>query len=105
MLYQTVKNFATFFVGTCGKLLFYGAETHKIVLLYMYAMDPELKQILSEMSAKIDATYKSAEKTRKYIWWTMVITITVIVLPLLLMPFAFSSMMSSYSTILNVVPH
>jgi len=65
-------------------------------------IDPELQQALDALSGKIDATYQAAEKTRKYIWWTMIITIAVIVIPMLLLPFAFSSLMSYYSTAVSL---
>lgn len=38
---------------------------------------------LEEHEAKIDAIYKSTEKTRKYILWHLIINIIVIVLPLI----------------------
>ena len=65
-------------------------------------IDPELKDVLDVLSQKVDATYVSAEKTRKYIWWTMVITIGVIVIPLFFLPFALSSLMSTYSSALGM---
>ena len=64
-------------------------------------IDPELKSELDRLEAKMDATYASAEKTRKYIFWSMVGGVAVIVLPLLFLPFAVSSLMSSYSAALN----
>ncbi len=64
-------------------------------------MDPELEKRLAALEQKIDATYRSAEKTRKYIWWTVVITLALMILPLLFLPFAVSSLLSTYSTALN----
>jgi len=53
-------------------------------------MEPELFKKLEELAssankheAKIDAIYKSTEKTRKYILWHLIINIVVIVLPLI----------------------
>lgn len=62
-------------------------------------IDPEIKQALDEMSAKTDATYKAVEKIRKYLFWTMIITVAVIVIPLMFLPSALSSLMSSYSSV------
>jgi len=44
----------------------------------------ELKLI--ELEGKIDATFASVEKMRKYMLWTALITVAVIVIPLLLLP-------------------
>lgn len=60
-------------------------------------MDPELKTRLDAIEQKIDAAYRSAEKTRKYILWTVIVTVALIVIPLVLLPFAANSLLSSYS--------
>ncbi|MBP6855573.1 MAG: hypothetical protein KBC26_01185 [Candidatus Pacebacteria bacterium] len=58
-------------------------------------MDQELRDKLTTLEQKIDATLTSAEKTRKYFLWTLIITVVVIVLPLvgiaLLLPMLLSS--------------
>jgi len=64
-------------------------------------LDPELKQELQALNAKIDAAFQSAEKTRKYFLWTLVITVVVIIVPLFILPFAAGSLLSSYSTALS----
>ena len=64
-------------------------------------MDPELKTRLDSIEAKVDAAYASAEKTRKYILWTVIGTVALIVIPLFFLPFAIGSLLSSYSTALN----
>ena len=64
-------------------------------------IDPELKAQLDALSVKLDATFKSAEKTRKYIFWTIVASAALIVIPLLILPFAAGSLISSYSSALN----
>jgi hypothetical protein len=46
-------------------------------------MEPELAKKIDELEKKIDAVYKSAEKTRKYFMWTLIISIVVIVLPMI----------------------
>jgi hypothetical protein len=64
-------------------------------------IDPDLDVRLKVLEQKIDATYNAAEKTRKYLWWTLVITAAVILLPLLFLPYAVNSLLSTYSTALN----
>lgn len=64
-------------------------------------IEPELKAEIEVLNAKIDATYISAEKTRKYFLWTMVITIGVIALPLIALPFIVQSVFSAYSAALG----
>lgn len=46
-------------------------------------MDPELSQKLVEQEKKLDAIYKSTEKTRRYFLWTLIISVAFIVLPLI----------------------
>ena len=43
----------------------------------------EILQKLTELEAKIDAVYKSAEKTRKYFLWTVIASVVLFVLPLI----------------------
>ncbi len=65
-------------------------------------IDPELKAEFDEIKAKIDATFRSAEKTRKYIFWTAVVTAALVIIPLLVLPFVASSLFSTYSSALNL---
>ena len=46
-------------------------------------MEHDLEQRLTQLEQKIDATYTAANKTRKYMFWTFVISVVVIVLPLI----------------------
>lgn len=50
---------------------------------------------LVEIERKIDATYASAEKTRKIMLWTGIITAAVIVIPLFLIPLFIPSFLAS----------
>jgi 1,4-dihydroxy-2-naphthoate octaprenyltransferase len=45
-------------------------------------MEQEILKKLQELEQKINAVYISAEKTRKYFLWTLIISVVVIVLPL-----------------------
>jgi hypothetical protein len=59
-------------------------------------MDPETKQALAALEAKLDAIYVSTEKTRKYFLWTMYITIALVVLPVIGLMFAIPAFMTNY---------
>lgn len=50
-------------------------------------MEPELSEKIDDIERKIDAVYKSVEKTRKYFRLTLIISIVVIVLPLIALIF------------------
>ena len=58
-----------------------------------------MQEKLEVLEKKIDAVYVSVERVRKYFFWTGVITLAVIVLPLLALPFAISQFMSSYANL------
>ncbi len=66
-------------------------------------MDQELKNKIEEQSIKIDAIYKSVEKTRKYFIVIIWITVIAVVLPLVGLFFAIPSFLSTYSDINNLV--
>ncbi len=46
-------------------------------------MEQDIEKRLAEIEQKIDAVYKSVEKTRKYFLWTLIITVILFVLPLI----------------------
>jgi len=62
-------------------------------------MDQELKNKLEEQSIKIDAIYKSVEKTRKYFLMIIWITVIAVVVPMIGLFFAIPSFLSTYSDI------
>jgi hypothetical protein len=59
-------------------------------------MDQELTQRLERLEAKVDATYASAEKMRKYFLWTLIISVVVFIVPLIGLVFALPAFMSNY---------
>lgn len=61
-------------------------------------MDPTLESRLAELEAKIDAVYISAEKTRKYIMWTGIVSAALFILPLIGLLFAIPSFLSGYTS-------
>jgi hypothetical protein len=64
-------------------------------------IDPELEAKLEEISTKAVLAYQAAEKVRKYLVWTAVITVVLVVLPLIGLVFAIPFFINSYTTTLN----
>ena len=63
--------------------------------------EQDISMLLERLEQKVDSIYKSVEKTRKYFLWTLIITLVLLILPLFFLPFAFNSLLSSYSSALN----
>lgn len=67
-------------------------------------MEQEIIKKLEEQEGKIDAIYRSVEKTRKYFLWTLIITVVALVLPLIaaafVVPWAFETIISAYGGLL-----
>jgi hypothetical protein len=59
-------------------------------------MDIEIQKKLEEQGIKIDAIYKSVEKTRKYFRMILWITLFAIVLPIIGLAFAIPSFLNNY---------
>ena len=66
-------------------------------------MQPDLEKRIGELEKKMDAIYVSVEKTRKYLLWTAIITIAIIVLPLIGLVFVIPSFLSSYTTAIDTL--
>jgi hypothetical protein len=64
-------------------------------------IDPELSARLDTIEAKAEKAAVAAEKVRKYLFWTGVITIILFVLPLIGLAFAIPSFIGSYTSTLN----
>lgn len=64
-------------------------------------MEQDANKKLAELEEKIEKIYVSVEKTRKYFFWTMVITVAVVVLPLIGMIFVLPSFISNYTSNLS----
>ncbi len=53
-------------------------------------MDTDSRSIEERLAAiekKVDDTYRSSEKMRKYFLWTLIVTLVLVVLPLFILPF------------------
>ena len=59
-------------------------------------MDSEAQKRLDAIKTKVDAIFVSTEKTRKYFFWTMVITVVVVVLPAIGLLFAIPAFLTNY---------
>jgi t-SNARE complex subunit (syntaxin) len=67
-------------------------------------MDQDLQNLqkkVEEQGVKIDAIFKSVEKTRKYFLIITWITILAIVLPMIGLVFAIPSFLSNYTSVLG----
>lgn len=58
-------------------------------------MDEDTRQKIIRIEERVDAIFVSVEKTRKYIFWSMMGTIILFVLPLIAMLFILPSLISS----------
>jgi len=64
-------------------------------------IDPELAAKLDEIAAKADAAYQAAETVRKYLFWTGVVTVAFVVLPIIGLMLVIPSFIASYSATLG----
>ena len=62
-------------------------------------MDSDIIKKLEENSAKLDAIYRSAEKTRKYILWTAIVSLALFILPMIGLLFAIPSYLKTISAV------
>ena len=58
-------------------------------------MEQDILKKLEAQEQKIDAIFKSVERTRKYFLWTLVISIVVIVVPLIGIVFLLPTLLNS----------
>jgi CHASE3 domain sensor protein len=58
-------------------------------------MDEDIKNRLGEIEKKLDTLFSSAERTRKYFLWTLIITVIVIILPLIALVFVVPQFLST----------
>ncbi len=59
-------------------------------------MEQDILKKLAEQQEKINKIYVSVEKTRKYLLWTMIISIALIVIPAIGLVFAIPSFLNNY---------
>lgn len=61
----------------------------------------EVLKKLEDHDKKLDAIFRSAEKTRRYFLWTLIITLGVFVIPLIGLLFIIPKFISIYTNSLN----
>jgi type II secretory pathway component PulF len=64
-------------------------------------IDPELAARLTEIQSLAEKAYHAAESTRKYLFWTSVVTVVLFVLPLIGLAFVAPQFLSSYTNSLS----
>lgn len=65
-------------------------------------MDLKMQEQLNEQEVKIELILKSVKKIETYMKWTFWVTMAVVVLPLVLIMFAIPTIISSFSSLLNI---
>ena len=65
-------------------------------------MENEILDKLNEQDKKIDAIYKSVEKTRTYLKWTFYLTLIFFILPLIAIMVILPSLMRSITNMYNI---
>jgi len=64
-------------------------------------MENDIQTKIAELEKKVDAVYESVEKMRKYMMWTGLVTLGLIVLPLIALAFIIPSLIDTYTTALS----
>lgn len=64
-------------------------------------MDQEIQKKLTEQEVKLEAIYRSVEKTRKYFLVIIWVTVIGFVLPLIALAFVLPSFLSNYTQALG----
>lgn len=59
----------------------------------------DVRDRLGRIEEKLDATFRSAEQTRKYFLWTLIGTLAFFVLPLMGLLFAIPSFFATYNAL------
>ncbi len=58
----------------------------------------DLAKKIAEQDTKLDAIYKSVERTRKYFLWVIIITVAVTLIPAIGLIFVVPKVISTYTT-------
>lgn len=65
-------------------------------------LDQETSEALKKFEEKIDRVYDSVERTRKYMLWSLIMQVAVVLLPLVVLMLAVPFILSSLSNISNL---
>ena len=66
-------------------------------------MEEDVLKKLAELETKVDAVYKSAEKTRKYFLWTIIGSVVLFLLPLVGLIFIIPQFLSALGPNLDLL--
>ena len=62
-------------------------------------MEPQqldrIEKKLIEVEEKVNSVYRSSERMRKYFLWTLIITLVLVIVPLLILPFVIPAFLQS----------
>ena len=83
-------------------VLFRTVKIKSFSMLCYFYMEQNTQQSHISLEEKIDAIYRSVEKTRKYFLITMWITVILFVLPLIGLLFVIPAFIRSYSSLLGI---
>jgi hypothetical protein len=64
-------------------------------------IDPELLARLDALEVKVDKAYRASETVRKYLFWTGIVSIALVVLPMIGLVFAIPSFIGNYTSTLK----
>ena len=64
-------------------------------------MDQELKERIDAQDKKIEQIYISVEKTKKYIQWTIIVSVFCFVIPLIALVIIIPILMNSYTSMIG----
>lgn len=62
-------------------------------------METEIPEALKQLNEKIDRVYDSVERTRKYMLWSLIMQVAVVLLPMVVLMFAVPFLLSSLSNL------
>lgn len=65
-------------------------------------LDQETSEALKKLDEKISRVYDSVERTRKYMLWSLIMQVAVVLLPLVVLMLAVPFILSSLSNISNL---
>ena len=66
----------------------------------MAMMDQDVEKRFAEQGEKLDAIYRSVERTRKYFLWTLIVTVVMIVFPLVGLLIVIPQLLNQYNGLL-----
>ena len=64
-------------------------------------MEEDLAKQLKEQQIMLEKIFRSAERTRRYFMWTLIVSLVVFVIPLIIMIFVLPSFIGVYTSALG----